>query len=343
MTFASFDEPAGPDGGEEPSRDEEPGETVGHEVEGGAASARRGRPRELASDDEQCDSICRAPGTTSDAGVERSAGGAARVGAHEGLVGIPAVGPVPESFQDGDQVVAEVCSTDHPTWVFPRKGWNRSANHRTIHPLGSRAAKPETGRSPRGRVSSRDQYGAEEEKARPKGAVHEQHQRARAAQGVVLDKDQEKAFYYSHEGLPEKAASTHCSQVASNLDGAARIGGSHPLPATARWGTGPARLRRAGVQVPQAGVSLPLVRVGSVVFVVDYSEAAYKREWHHGPIEDHRAGDCAAGASGPNSRNWSAGVAGNPVEEFDGLVTLVSDVEAAGGTTDHSGAHTWLC
>ncbi len=118
-----------------------------------------------------------------------------------------------------------------------------------------RAAKPETGRSPRGRVSSRDQSGAEEEKARPKGAVHEQHQRARAAQGVVLDKDQEKAFDYSHEGLPGKAASTHCSQVASNLDGAARIGGSHPLPATARWDTGPARLRRAGVQVPGRSVA----------------------------------------------------------------------------------------
>ncbi|MFI8834966.1 hypothetical protein ACIGPN_28700 [Streptomyces afghaniensis] len=51
MTFASFDEPAGPDGGEEPSRDEEPGETVGHEVEGGAASAVADGRVELASDD----------------------------------------------------------------------------------------------------------------------------------------------------------------------------------------------------------------------------------------------------------------------------------------------------
>jgi hypothetical protein len=107
-------------------------------------------------------------------------------------------------------------------------------------------------------------------------------------------------------------------------------------------GTDPAQLRRAGLPVPQAGLSLPSVRVGSVVFV-DRSEAAYKRVRHHGPIEDHRAGDCADGASGPNSRNWSAGVAGNPVEEFDGLVTLVSGVEAGGGTTDHSGAHTRLC
>jgi hypothetical protein len=37
--------------------------------------------------------------------VERATGGTVRVEVHEGLVGIPAVGPVPEPFEEGAKAV----------------------------------------------------------------------------------------------------------------------------------------------------------------------------------------------------------------------------------------------
>ena len=88
-----------------------------------------------------------------------------------------------------------------------------------------------------------------------------------------------------------------------------------------------------------------LVHVKSVMtlVLVDRSEAAHQREWHHQTVEDRGAGNCTAGITGPNGRNCSAIVAGNPGEEFDGPVTLVSDVEGDRRTADHSSAYARLC